>query len=154
VAVYEKLDESRKISTFILWGRIVDRIESLPDRQPTLRVVPMPQDINVFGDIFGGWVMANVDLAGGMEAMRHARGRVATVAVNAFQFHQPVSAGDLVSFYAEVVSVGKTSITIKVKVLAERHPQDPVFVRVTEATLVYVALDEHGNKRDVFAKSA
>ena len=132
----------------------MDQIASLPDRQPVLRVVPMPQDLNVFGDIFGGWVMANVDLAGGMEAMRQARGRVATVAVNAFQFHQPVSPGDLVSFYAEVVSVGKTSLTIKVEVLAERHPQDPVFVRVTEATLVYVALDEQGNKRDVSIKSA
>lgn len=114
----------------------------------------MPQDLNVFGDIFGGWVMANVDLAGGMEAMRYSRGRVATVAVNAFQFHQPVSAGDLVSFYGEVVAVGKTSITIKVEVMAERHPHDPVFVKVTEATLVYVALDSQGNKRDVSVKSA
>lgn len=132
----------------------MDQIAKLPDRQPVLRVVPMPQDINVFGDIFGGWVMANVDLAGGMEAMRQARGRVATVAVNAFQFHQPVSAGDLVSFYAELVSVGKTSLTIKVEVLAERHPHHPVFVKVTEATLVYVALDEQGNKRDVSIKNA
>lgn len=132
----------------------MDEISSLPDRQPVLRVVPMPQDLNVFGDIFGGWVMANVDLAGGMEAMRYSRGRVATVAVNAFQFHQPVSAGDLVSFYAEVVSVGRTSITIKVEVMAERHPHDPVFVKVTEATLVYVALDTQGNKRDVSVKSA
>lgn len=127
----------------------MDHIAPLPDRQPVLRMVPMPQDMNVFGDIFGGWVMAYVDLAGGVEAMRRARGRVATVAVNAFQFHQPVSSGDIVSFYAEVVNTGRTSITIKVEVYAERHPHNPVFVKVTEATVIYVALDEEGNKRDV-----
>ena len=113
----------------------------------------MPQDINMFGDIFGGWVMANVDLAGGVAAMRRAKGRVATVAVNAFQFHQPISSGDLVSFYADIVSAGRTSITVKVEVYAERHPHHPVFVKVTEATVIYVALDEAGNKRDVPAES-
>lgn len=132
----------------------MDHLAELPDRQPTLRQVPMPQEINMFGDIFGGWVMGQVDLAGGVEAMRRSRGRVATVAVNAFQFHQPISAGDVVSFYTEVVKVGQTSVTVKVEVYAERHPVNPVFVKVTEATVVYVALDADGNKRHVTVESA
>lgn len=127
---------------------------ALPDEQPVLRLVPFPQESNMFGDIFGGWVMAQVDMAGGVAAMRRARGRVATVSVNAFQFHQPISSGDLVSFYANVVSIGKTSLTVKVEVYAERHPANPLFVKVTEATVVYVALDAGGNKRDVPPESA
>ncbi|MDR0736016.1 MAG: acyl-CoA thioesterase [Zoogloeaceae bacterium] len=101
----------------------------------------------MFGDIFGGWVMSNVDIAGGIEAMRHARGRVATVAVNSFQFHQPISSGDVVSFYTEVVHMGRTSITVQVQVFAERRPQKPIVVKVTEAILTYVALDKEGQKR-------
>lgn len=126
----------------------------LPDEQPVLRLVPMPKEVNMFGDIFGGWVMAHVDVAGGVAAMRLAKGRVATVAVNSFQFHQPVSTGDLVSFYAEVTRVGKTSMTVVVRVFAERYPPDPVTVQVTEATLTYVALDSDGNKRDVSSENA
>lgn len=128
---------------------MIDEPVRLPDQQPILRLVPMPKEENMFGDIFGGWVMAHVDLSGGVAAMRRSRGRVATVAVNAFQFHQPVSAGDLVSFYADVVNVGRTSMTVSVQVYAERHPENPVTVKVTEATLTYVALDADGNKRDV-----
>lgn len=126
----------------------------LPDEQPVLRLVPMPKEVNMFGDIFGGWVMAHVDVAGGVAAMRLAKGRVATVAVNSFQFHQPVSTGDLVSFYAEVTRVGRTSMTVVVRVFAERYPPDPVIVEVTEATLTYVALDSDGNKRDVSSENA
>lgn len=133
---------------------MIDEPVRLPDQQPVLRLVPMPKEENMFGDIFGGWVMAHVDLAGGVEAMRRSRGRVATVAVNAFQFHQPVSSGDLVSFYAEVINVGRTSMTVAVQVFAERHPSNPVFVKVTEATLTYVALDADGNKRDVPRENA
>lgn len=133
---------------------MIDQPVCLPDQQPVLRLVPMPKEENMFGDIFGGWVMAHVDLAGAVEAMRRARGRVATVAVNAFQFHQPVSSGDLVSFYARVTHVGRTSITVEVQVYAERHPANPVFVKVTEATLTYVALDAAGNKRDVPPENA
>ncbi len=133
---------------------MIDEPVRLPERQPVLRLVPMPKEENMFGDIFGGWVMAHVDLAGGVEAMRHSRGRVATVAVNAFQFHQPVSSGDLVSFYARVLSVGRTSMTIAVEVYAERHPQSPVTVKVTEATLTYVAMGPDGNKRDVPRENA
>ncbi len=112
---------------------------SLPDKEPVLRLVPMPADANQHGDIFGGWIMAQVDLTGGVLAARHARGRVATVAVNSFQFKQPVFIGDVLSFYAEVVRVGTTSITVNVEVYAQRNPTDIETVKVTEATLTYVA---------------
>jgi acyl-CoA thioesterase YciA len=125
-----------------------------PQGQPkdhllALRVTPMPADVNANGDIFGGWVMAQVDIAGGVTAARRARGRVVTVAVNAFQFKQPVSVGDLVSFYTQVVATGRTSITVHVEVLAERDPAHPVTVKVTEATLTYVAIDATGSKREI-----
>jgi acyl-CoA thioesterase YciA len=119
----------------------------LPEMAPVLRVVPMPSDMNPFGDIFGGWVMAQVDIAGGIPAHRLARGRTATVAVNSFLFKQPISVGDVVSFYAEVVRVGNTSITVDVQVYAERDPANPVVVKVTEARLTYVALHKDGSKR-------
>jgi acyl-CoA thioesterase YciA len=119
------------------------------DHQLALRVTPMPADVNANGDIFGGGVMAQVDIAGGVTAARRARGRVVTVAVNAFQFKQPVSVGDLVSFYTQVVAVGRTSITVHVEVLAERNPAEPVTVKVTEATLTYVAIDGSGTKRQL-----
>jgi len=124
----------------------VDRIV-LPARHSTLRVVPMPADLNQNGDVFGGWVMAQVDVAGAIPAMRRARGRVATVSVNSFLFKQPVSVGDIVSLYAEIERVGKTSITVKVEVYAERNYSDPIIVKVTEAELTYVAIDMAGNKR-------
>lgn len=119
------------------------------DHLLALRVTPMPADVNANGDIFGGWVMAQVDVAGGVTAARRARGRVVTIAVNAFQFKQPVSVGDLVSFYTQVVATGRTSITVHVEVLAERNPAEPVTVKVTEATLTYVAIDAQGRKREV-----
>ena len=120
-----------------------------PDSQLTLRVVPMPADANANGDIFGGWVMAQVDIAGSIIAVRRARGRVATVAVNSFQFKQPVSIGDLLSFWAREVNVGKTSITVQVEVTAERNPENPINVKVTDATLTYVAIDRSGSKRGI-----
>ena len=126
-----------------------DQTLKLPDRQPTLRLMPMPADVNHAGDIFGGYVMANVDLAGGIVAIRRARGRVATIAVNQFLFKQPVSVGDVLSFYAEVIEVGRTSMTINVEVYAERRPTDPIVVKVTEAQLTYVALAADGSKREV-----
>lgn len=126
-----------------------EQIAQLPDKQPALRVRAFPADINPSGDVFGGWIMAHVDNAGGVAASRRARGRVATIAVNSFLFKQPVSVGDLVSFYAEVVRVGRTSVTVEVEVYAERHPTCPVVVRVTAATLTYVALNEDGTKREI-----
>jgi len=109
----------------------------------------MPADMNGNGDIFGGWVMAQCDVAGAIPAMRLARGRIATVAVNSFLFKQPISVGDIVSFYAEVVKVGRTSITVDVQVFAERHPANPVVVKVTEAQLTYVAINDDGSKREL-----
>ena len=125
-----------------------DRI-ALPNKHCTLRVVPMPADLNQNGDVFGGWVMAQVDVAGAIPAMRRARGRVATVSVNSFLFKQPVSVGDIVSLYAETVRVGTTSITVKVEVYAERNYAAPIIVKVTEAELTYVAIDGEGIKRAV-----
>jgi acyl-CoA thioesterase YciA len=129
----------------------VDRI-NLPDGQPALRLVPMPADLNQNGDVFGGWVMAQVDVAGAIPAMRRARGRVATVSVNSFLFKQPVSVGDIVSFYAQIVRIGQTSITVNVEVYAERNYADLITVKVTEAQLTYVAIDSNGKKRDVPAE--
>lgn len=114
-----------------------------------LRVMPLPRDVNAAGDVFGGWVMAQVDIAGAIPAMRRARGRIATVAVNSFLFKQPISVGDVVSFYAKIVKVGRTSITVDVQVFAERNPAHPVIVKVTEATLTYVCLNADGSKREV-----
>jgi len=115
-------------------------MSKLPEnREPVLRVVPMPADANQHGDIFGGWIMAQVDIAGGVFAARRARGRVATIAVNSFQFKQPVFIGDVLSFYADTVRVGTTSITVNVEVYAQRNPTDIETVKVTEATLTYVA---------------
>jgi acyl-CoA thioesterase YciA len=125
-------------------------LEKLPEgKQPALRVMPMPADANQNGDIFGGWIMSQVDIAGGALAGRVARGRVATVAVKEFVFKQPVQIGDLLSFYAEVVKIGNTSITINVEVYAERKPDTPTVVKVTEATLTYVAIDRNGQPRAV-----
>lgn len=122
---------------------------SMPGQEPVLRVMPMPADVNAAGDIFGGWVMAQVDIAGAIPAMRRARGRIATVAVNSFLFKQPISVGDVVSFYADIASTGRTSITVDVQVYAERNPAHPIVVKVTEATLTYVCLNADGSKREV-----
>jgi len=125
-------------------------MEKLPEgKVPALRVVPMPADANQNGDIFGGWIMSQVDIAGGTVAHRLARGRVATVAVKEFVFKQPVQIGDVVSFYVELGRVGTTSITVTVEVYAERRPEDPEIVKVTEATLTYVAIDRDGRPRPV-----
>jgi acyl-CoA thioesterase YciA len=124
---------------------------ALPDRQPELRVITQPSDVNHAGDVFGGWVMAQVDIAGGICAHRRAHGRVATVAVNAFQFKQPIAVGDVLSFYCEVLKVGRTSITIGVQAFATHYPYpaDPFSVKVTEAVLTFVALHPDGSKREV-----
>jgi len=122
---------------------------SLPDKEPVLRVVPMPHDTNQHGDIFGGWIMSQVDIAGGVLAARHSRGRVATVAVNSFTFKQPVLVGDLVTFFGEVARIGRTSITIDVEVYAQRNPRDIVTVKVTEASLTFVAVDSDRRPREI-----
>ena len=117
-------------------------VSSLPDGMPTLRVMPMPADANIHGDVFGGWIMAQVDIAGALPAVRRANGRVGTVAVNSFVFKQPVFVGDLLSFYAKIVKTGRTSVTVNVEVYAERNRLQSDIVKVTEATLTYVATGE------------
>jgi acyl-CoA thioesterase YciA len=121
----------------------------LPGKLPVLRVTPMPADVNQNGDIFGGWVMSLVDIAGGIVAQLRSRGRVVTVAVNSLTFKHPVLVGDLVSLFAEVARVGTTSVTVNVEVYTQRHPEDVVTLKVTEACLTYVAIDERGRPRPV-----
>ncbi len=121
---------------------------SIPkDRDPVLRVIPMPGDANMHGDVFGGWIMAQVDIGGSVLASRRAQGRVATVAVNSFTFKQPVFVGDLLSVYAEIIKTGTTSITVSVEVYAERKLLPDETVKVTEAVLTYVATDDQRRSR-------
>ncbi len=124
------------------------------DKELVLRVIPMPADCNANGDIFGGWVMSQVDLAGSVLPLRHSRGRTVTVAVNEFIFKQPVRVGDILSFYAKLTRVGTTSMTVAVEVVAERLSKQGQFIKVTEATLTYVAIDEQGQPRKVPPLSA
>jgi len=109
----------------------------------------MPADTNPAGDIFGGWIMSQVDIAGSILAHQVARGRVVTIAVNSFMFHKPVFVGDVISCYADVVKIGNTSLTISVEVFAERNRQKDEAVKVTEATLTYVAVDKDRRPRPV-----
>jgi acyl-CoA thioesterase YciA len=123
------------------------------DKELVMKVIPMPADCNANGDIFGGWVMAQVDLAGSVIPARYALGRMATVAVNEFIFKQPVRVGDILSFFSVVVRVGKTSVTVKVEVFAERFRSQGSYIKVTEALVTYVAIDDHGRPRDIAKKS-
>ncbi len=116
--------------------------------EPALRALAMPADANPNGDIFGGWVLAQMDLAGAVPAARRAGGRIATVAVDAMRFHRPVFIGDLVSCYARIVKTGTTSISVLVETYAERR-HDGSEVKVTEGTYVYVAIDEEGRPRPI-----
>jgi acyl-CoA thioesterase YciA len=119
------------------------------DKELVLKVIPMPADCNANGDIFGGWVMAQVDLAGSVIPARYAEGRMATVAVNEFIFKQPVRVGDILSFYSELTRIGRTSMTVKVEVYAERFRSQGRYIKVTEASVTYVAIDDAGQPRPV-----
>ena len=119
------------------------------DKELVLKVIPMPADTNGNGDIFGGWVMAQVDLAGSVIPARIIGGRMATVAVNEFVFKQPVRVGDILSLYSSVTRVGRTSITVDVEVFAESFRAQGTFVKVTEALLTYVAIDENGKPKEI-----
>ena len=119
------------------------------DKELVLKVIPMPADCNANGDIFGGWVMAQVDLAGSVVPARYVNGRMATVAVNQFIFKQPVRVGDILSFFAEVTRIGNTSVTVQVEVYAERYHSQKNYVKVTEASLTYVAIDDAGKPRKI-----
>jgi acyl-CoA thioesterase YciA len=125
-------------------------LQSLPlDMELVLKVIPRPKDCNVNGDIFGGWVMAQCDMAASVIPARHARGRMATVAVNEFVFKQPVRLGDILSFYAKLVRIGRTSVTVRVEVFAERFLAQGAYVKVTEATFTFVAIDDQGRPRPI-----
>jgi acyl-CoA thioesterase YciA len=125
-------------------------VVTLPtDQELVLKVIPMPADCNANGDIFGGWVMAQVDLAGAVLPARYVRGRMATVAVNEFIFKQAVKVGDILSFFAKINRIGKTSISVDVEVYAERFSRQGQYIKVTQATLTYVAIDEQGKPRPI-----
>ena len=125
-------------------------VVTLPtDQELVLKVIPMPADCNANGDIFGGWVMAQVDLAGAVLPARYVRGRMATVAVNEFIFKQAVKVGDILSFFAKVNRMGNTSISVDVEVYAERFSRQGQYIKVTQATLTYVAIDEQGKPRPI-----
>ncbi|WP_084652285.1 acyl-CoA thioesterase [Ottowia thiooxydans] len=119
------------------------------DHVLVLKVIPLPGDANANGDIFGGWVMAQVDLAGSVLPARYAQGRMATVAVNQFIFKQPVRVGDILSFLAKMERIGRTSMTVNVGVYAERFNNQGRYIKVTEAQLTYVAIDDQGKPRAV-----
>jgi acyl-CoA thioesterase YciA len=119
------------------------------DQELVLKVIPMPADCNANGDIFGGWVMAQVDLAGAVLPARYVRGRMATVAVNEFIFKQPVKVGDILSFFSRVQRIGNTSITVSVEVFAERFHTQGEYMKVTQAMVTYVAIDDQGKPRQI-----
>ena len=128
-------------------------VAGLPqDAELVLKVIPMPADCNQNGDIFGGWVMAQVDLAGAVLPARYVNGRIATVAVNEFIFKQPVKVGDILSFFSSVTRIGNTSITVKVEVFAERFSMQGIYLKVTETNVTYVAIDAQGKPRPIARK--
>ena len=124
-------------------------VELPTDQELVLKVVPMPADCNANGDIFGGWVMAQVDIAGSVLPAKLVRGRLATVAVNEFIFKQPVRLGDILSFFARITKVGRTSVTVTVEVFAESYRAQGSYTKVTQAQLTYVAIDDQGKPRPI-----
>ena len=128
----------------------MDEPQAPPDRQPAIRVTTMPADANPYGDIFGGWLMSQMDMAAGLVASRHSHGRAVTIAVEGMKFHAPVAVGDEVSVFAELVKVGRTSMTIDVAAWRRaRHAEESCLV--TQAQFVFVAIDEHRKPRPVEA---
>jgi acyl-CoA thioesterase YciA len=119
------------------------------DAELVLKVIPMPADCNANGDIFGGWVMAQVDLAGAVLPARYVNGRIATVAVNEFVFKQPVKVGDILSFFSKIQRIGNTSITVTVEVFAERFSMQGNYLKVTQANITYVAIDPSGKPQTI-----
>lgn len=122
--------------------------EAPPPGEPTIRTIAMPADTNPAGDIFGGWLMAQMDLAAGSAAARRARGRCATIAVEGMAFLRPVAVGDEVSLYAEIVGVGRTSMKIHVEAWRRARDSEDTY-KVTEATFTFVAIDKSGKSRPV-----
>jgi acyl-CoA thioesterase YciA len=145
----ESLSMTSHATPILSKGTLLTPPDLAPEMELVMRVMPMPRDSNGNGDIFGGWIMSQVDLAGCVLPARIARGKIATVAVNEFVFKSAVSVGDLLSFYARIERVGNTSITVHVEVWAERRPADPILVKVTEARATYVAIDHDGKPRQI-----
>ncbi len=123
-------------------------VEHLPRGELTVQIVAMPKDTNANGDIFGGWLVSNMDMGGGIEARRHSGSRVVTVAIDAMRFIKPVNVGDLVSCYAELQKVGHTSMHYKIEVWTLSITQDTQ-QKVAEGTFIYVAIDDLGRKQPV-----
>ncbi len=123
----------------------------IPRGIPTVRMMAMPADTNWLGDIFGGWLMSHADIAGAVLAYRRAEGKVVTVAVNNFLFHEPVFIGDIVSFYAEIERVGTSSITVNIDILAERPDSDGPYanLRVANSSITYVHIDSEGKPKTI-----
>jgi len=132
---------------------MTDQPEALPtDREPVIRIIPMPKDTNPNGDIFGGWIMSHADIAGSIVAVQRIRGRMATVAVNSFVFKKPVYVGDLVSIYGTIKHVGNTSLTVALEIFAERRMIGEFtrdVVKVTEGEFTYVAINERRQPRRI-----
>jgi acyl-CoA thioesterase YciA len=126
------------------------RQDKMPEnpRDPIVRTMPQPADMNGNGDIFGGWVLSQMDVAGGALAARVAKGRVATVAITAMAFVQPIKVGDMVSIYGKVARIGRTSVTIDLETMVQRR-HDAAEIKVTHGTFVFVAIDGEGKPREV-----
>lgn len=124
-------------------------MSELPQKDPTLRVPALVKDSNPSGTMFGGWLMGQIDIAGSIPALVHSKGPVVTAAVNNMSFLAPLFAGDLVSLYAELVSCGKTSMVVKVESWIQRNASNPQCLKVSNAELVFVAIDKSGTKRSI-----
>lgn len=119
---------------------------------PILKIVPMPSDANINGNVFGGWIMSQIDIAGSIIARKEASGKVATVAVNSIHFKKPIFIGDVTSFYASVTKTGKTSVTVYVEVYSNRDNISND-IKVADATLTYVAIDGNNCSRNLTSRS-
>lgn len=119
-----------------------------PHGELTIRTIAMPADTNANGDIFGGWIMSQMDSAGGMAAVQRCGGRVVTVAVNAMVFHRPVKVGDILCVYSDIIRVGRSSMHIRIEVWVRRFITDR-HEKVTEGEFTYVAIDDQGRSRPV-----
>jgi len=124
-------------------------MQHLPNKEPTLRVPSLVKDSNPSGTMFGGWLMGQIDIAGSIPALIHSKGPVVTAAVNNMTFLAPLFAGDLLSLYAELVSCGKTSMVVKIESWIQRDASNPQCMKVSDAELVFVAVDKTGKKRKI-----
>ncbi|WBF65885.1 MAG: acyl-CoA thioesterase [Candidatus Kinetoplastibacterium crithidii] len=123
------------------------KIEQINHKELILKIMPMPADANVNGDVFGGWIMSQIDLAASVPATQAASGRVSTVAINSMQFISAIKIGDLVNIFARVIKTGRTSVTVSVTVYTEKRPFQNNLIKSAEAVLTFVATDNNGKSR-------